>query len=243
MEKLLKWYKGLDATKKRVLILAAVFFVLIIVGIILPKLKKKESYVQKNISNSNVSVVKIEKVDSPKKALNKEEANVISKNENLSKTGSIENAEKTVERLNSLSVKSKEEEPVESKKEKEIAIDLKDYGRSDPYKPLVKKLVEESPQPIKGIPPLLLPTSIKPPFLLLPAGIKPPPLPQEMEREDFRLTGILWDEEPLAIIEGEGVNAVVGEGDYVKDYVVDKVERKKVILKKGNKKIVLRLGG
>lgn len=241
MEKLLKWYKGLDATKKRVLILAAVFFVLIIVWIFLPK--GRESYDKEKVSNSNVSVVKIEKVDSPKKALNKEEANVISKNENLSKTGSIENAEKTVERLNSLSVKSKEEEPVESKKEKEIAIDLKDYGRSDPYKPLVKKLVEESPQPIKGIPPLLLPTSIKPPFLLLPAGIKPPPLPQEMEREDFRLTGILWDEEPLAIIEGEGVNAVVGEGDYVKDYVVDKVERKKVILKKGNKKIVLRLGG
>lgn len=241
MEKLLKWYKGLDATKKRVLILAAVFFVLIIVWMFLPK--GRESYDKEKISNSNVSVVKIEKVDSPKKALNKEEANVISKNENLSKTGSIENAEKTVERLNSLSVKSKEEEPVESKKEKEIAIDLKDYGRSDPYKPLVKKLVEESPQPIKGIPPLLLPTSIKPPSLLLPAGIKPPPLPQEMEREDFRLTGILWDEEPLAIIEGEGVNAVVGEGDYVKDYVVDKVERKKVILKKGNKKIVLRLGG
>lgn len=227
MEKLLKWYNGLDATKKKVLILTSILIFLIIVCIILPKPNKKESYVKENISNSNASIIRIEKTDNSEteKDLNKEKAMVVSKGED-------EDIAAEVIVINSLSVKPKEEKFVESKREEKITVNLNGYGRSDPYKPLVKKLVEESPQPIEGIP--LLP---------FPTDIKPPPLPQEMERKDFTLTGILWDEEPLAIIEGEGLNAVVKEGDYVKDYVVDKIERKKVILKKGNKKIVLRIGG
>lgn len=54
----------------------------------------------------------------------------------------------------------------------------------------------------------------------------------------LKLSGIIFSkDEKVAIVNGE----IVKEGDYIGNYIIDKIEENKVVLKKGDEKFILEL--
>jgi len=63
-------------------------------------------------------------------------------------------------------------------------------------------------------------------------------IPREVDLGGLNLRGIIYSEkDPVAIINGE----VVERGDSIGEYLVLEIERKKVILKKGDQEFILKL--
>ncbi|MBL7197872.1 MAG: general secretion pathway protein GspB [Candidatus Omnitrophica bacterium] len=61
---------------------------------------------------------------------------------------------------------------------------------------------------------------------------------QEDTRADLEISGIIWDEvKPQTIINGQ----ILGEGDLIGNLRIEKIEKQKVILSDGFKKIELHI--
>lgn len=129
-------------------------------------------------------------------------------------------------------------EPQKTAVQKENPVNLQAFGRPDPYLPLIKKVEKKTGiKPVMNLP--KLPTLSPPSIPLPPALPTEPPLPYS----PLKVVGIIWDKNPIAILEGEGVDAIVSAGDFVSGYKVVQISKTKVFLKRGKEKKALFLGG